>query len=89
MNEMATKVQELKELQQMADELNREIETIKDEIKAEMTARGTEEMSAGMFTIRYTTVKSSRFDSKAFKKEYQGLYEAFTKESVTRRFSIA
>lgn len=43
-NELTSKVRELKELKAMADELAAEITSIEDIIKAEMTARNTEEM---------------------------------------------
>ena len=39
------KVKELKELQIMADELNAEIETIKDELKEEMVNRNVDEIT--------------------------------------------
>lgn len=43
-NEMTAKVRELKELKAMAEELAQEITAIEDAIKAELTARNTEEM---------------------------------------------
>ncbi|OQB15788.1 MAG: hypothetical protein BWY15_00501 [Firmicutes bacterium ADurb.Bin193] len=88
-NELTSKVRELKELKTMAEELAAEITAIEDIIKAEMTARGTEEMMVDIFKVRYSTVKSSRFDTTAFKKTHQDLYNQYTKETVTRRFSVA
>lgn len=88
-NELTIKVRELKELKAMAEELAAEIETIEDAIKAEMTARNTEEMSVDVFKIRWTTVKSNRFDTTAFKKTHKDLYEQYTKSTETRRFSVA
>ena len=88
-NEMTSKIHELKELTTMKDELEAMIAALQDEIKAEMTARNTEEMTVDMFKIRYTTVKSSRFDTIAFKKAMPELAEQYTKQMTTRRFSIA
>ena len=88
-NEMTAKVRELKELKLMAEELQAEIFTIEDSIKAEMTARATEEMTVDVFKVRWTTVKSNRFDTKAFKSTHADLYGQYCKESVTKRFSIA
>ena len=88
-NEMTSKVQELKELKQLREELDAEITAIEDAIKAEMTARDTEEMTCGCFKVRWTTVNSSRFDSTGFKKAMPELYERFTKTSTTRRFTVA
>ena len=83
------KIKELRELQRMAEELAQEIETIKDVVKAEMTARNVTELVAGEYKVRYTTVKNTRFDTTAFKAIHKDLYGQFAKESVTRRFSIA
>ena len=83
------KVKDLKEMQRMSEELNAEMESIKDELKREMEARNVEELTTNTYKVRYSTVKTSRFDSTAFKKIYNDLYHQFTKETVTKRFSIA
>lgn len=88
-NELTSKVRELKELRAMAEEIAAEISTIEDAIKAEMTARETDEMMIDVYKIRWTRVKSNRFDSTAFKKAMPELAEKFTKTTETRRFSIA
>lgn len=67
-SEITSKVRELKELKAMLEEIEAEIATIEDEIKAEMTARNTEEMSVDVYKVRWTKVTSSRFDTSAFKK---------------------
>ena len=66
-----------------------EADAVRDSIKAEMMARGVEEMEAGKFIIRWTPVLSNRFDSTAFKKMYGELYKAFTKQTASHRFSIS
>ncbi len=88
-NELTNKIRELKELKAMAEEIAAEITTIEDAIKAEMTARETEEMMIDVYKIRWTRIKSNRFDSTAFKKAMPELAEKFTKTTETRRFSIA
>lgn len=88
-NELTSKIRELKELKAMAEEIAAEITTIEDAIKAEMTARETDEMMIDVYKIRWTRVKSNRFDSTAFKKAMPELAEKFTKTTETRRFSIA
>ena len=87
--EMISKVRELKELQQMADELTAEIESLKDELKAEMTAEGKDEMTIDVFTLRYKAVSTSRFDSKLFKAQHSDLYTAYTKSTTSKRFTIS
>ena len=79
----------MKELKAMAEEIAAEITTIEDAIKAEMTARETDEMMIDVYKIRWTRVKSNRFDSTAFKKAMPELAEKFTRTTETRRFSIA
>ena len=86
--ELKSKVTELKELKAMADELAGEIGAIEDFIKAEMNARNTEELQVDIFKIRYKTVKSRRFDSKAFKAVNGDLYDRFSKEVISKRFTI-
>ncbi|MBQ8248513.1 MAG: hypothetical protein IJY93_01340 [Clostridia bacterium] len=78
-----------KELSRLIEEATAEVEALKDEIKAHMTAVETEELTAGVFKVRYTTVKSSRFDTAAFRKTHADLYEQYSRTTETRRFSIA
>lgn len=87
--EITTKVEHIKTLQTMIDELTAEMESVKDEIKSEMTARGVEEMTVSCFKVRYKEVASNRFDSTEFKKKYSELYDQYCKKTVSKRFSIA
>lgn len=87
-NELTAKVRELKELKAMADDLAAEITAIEDAIKAEMTARNTEEMTVDIFKVRWTPVTSTRLDGKALKAAAPAIYEQFTKQTTSRRFSI-
>lgn len=88
-NELTAKVRDLKELKAMMEELAADITAIEDDIKAEMTARNTDEMMIDVFKIRWTKVSSSRFDTTAFKKAMPELAEKFTKTTESRRFTIA
>jgi predicted phage-related endonuclease len=58
-------------------------------IKAEMNARGVDEIVVDVFKIRWKVVKSSRFDTAAFKATHAELYKQYTKETETRRFTVA
>lgn len=87
--EMESKVNELRELRRMADELAGEISTLEDELKAHMTATGTDEITGTSFKITWKTVTSSRLDSKALKAAVPELWERFTKTSTSRRFVLA
>lgn len=86
--DIESKARELQELRRMKEELEAEITTLEDTIKAEMTARETEDMVAGAYRIKWTSFQSSRFDSTKFKKEHGELAQAYTKTTTSRRFSI-
>lgn len=87
-NELTSKVRELKELKAMAEELAAEITAIEDAIKGELLARGTDEMQVDVFKIRWTTVKSKRFDTVAFRQTHSELYDQFTRQTVSKRFCV-
>lgn len=86
--ELSTIIEKLKEYEALAAECSAEIESLKDQIKAEMNSRGVEELEAGQYIARFTTVLSNRFDSTAFKKVMPETYKAFTRQVTSRRFSI-
>ena len=73
----------------LAEEAKAEAEALRDEIKTEMLKRNTEEMTVGRFIVRWTSILSNRFDSKAFKEEHGEMYKQYTKQTASRRFSIA
>lgn len=87
--ELTSKIENIKTLQRMIEELTAEMETAKDEVKREMETQGVDEMSVSCFKVRYKEVKSSRFDSTAFKQTHAELYAQYCKPTFTRRFSIA
>lgn len=86
---MENKIRVLNEWEEVIREAQAEAEAIKDAIKAEMLAQDTEELEAGAFIVRWTSVLTNRFDSTAFKKEHNDLYKQFTKQIASKRFSIA
>lgn len=87
--EMYYLIEALKEWEKVMEEAKAEADALRDQIKEEMVAQGTEEMEVGNYIIRYTSVLSNRFDTTAFKREHNDLYKQFTKQTASRRFSIA
>ena len=87
--EITSKIEALKELEALIEEAKAEAETLRDEIKSEMLSRNTEELEAGQYIVRWTSVLSQRFDTTGFKKAYGELYKDFIKQTASRRFSIA
>ncbi len=89
MNEMDSKIKELRELRRMADELQAEIDGLTDSIKAEMTARDTDTLTGSDWKVTWKMVTSSRLDTTALKKALPDLAQQFTKTSTSRRFVLA
>lgn len=87
--DVVSKIEELEELEKLIEEAKAEAETLRDEIKEEMMKQGTEELEAGKYIVRWTSVLSNRFDSTAFKKVMPEVYKAYTKQVSSRRFSIS
>lgn len=84
-NEMDSKVKELRELRRMAEELAAEI----DSIKAHMDAQGVDTINGTDWKVTYKAVTSSRLDTAALKKALPDLAQQFTKTTSTRRFLVA
>lgn len=87
--ELASKIAQLEELEELIAEAKAEADKIKDELKEEMYKRNVEEMTIGKYIVRWTEVLSNRFDTTAFKKVFPSLYKDYTKEVASRRFSIS
>lgn len=88
-NEMDSKIKELRELRRMADELAAEMETIQDSIKAHMDAEGVDTINGTDWKVTYRAVTSSRIDTAALKKALPDVVERFSKTTTARRFCIA
>ncbi len=87
--ELNALIEELNELEALAAEAKAEAEAIKDTIKAHMAEQNTEELETEKHIIRWTSVLSNRFDTTTFKKEHGEMYKQYTKQTASKRFSIA
>ena len=87
--EIINKIEELKQWDALMEEAKNEAEALRDAIKAEMYEMDTEELVAGTYIVRWTSVLSNRFDTTAFKKVMPDVYKAYTKQVESRRFTIA
>lgn len=85
---LLNRINKIKELENEVNEIQSLIDGIKDEIKADLIAKGIDETTAGDYTVRYKDVTSNRFDTTTFKKAYEELYKTYTKATTTKRFSI-
>ena len=87
--ELLANIELLNKYEAMMEEIKTEADKVRNTIKAEMEAREVEELIAGQYIVRYTSVLSNRFDSTAFKKVMPELYKAYTKQTASRRFTIS
>lgn len=85
--ELTGKIRELRELQALIEEAQAEAEAIKDALKAHMG--DSEELRAGEYKITWKTVTTSRLDSKAIKAALPEVAARFTRETTSRRFTVA
>ena len=87
--EITSKIEALKDLESLIEEAKAEAEALRDEIKTEMLSRDTEELEAGQYIVRWTSVLTQRFDTTAFKKVMPDVYKAYTKPVSSRRFTVS
>ncbi len=87
--EMDGKIKELRELRRMAEELQAEIDSLQDTIKAEMTARNVDTLAGTDWRVTWKNVVSNRLDSSALKKELPEIAARFMKQNTVRRFVLA
>ncbi len=86
-NEIIRKIEALNEWEALMEEAK--AEALRDSIKSEMMAQDAEELIAGQYIVRWTSVLSNRFDTTAFKKVMPDVYKAYTKQTSSRRFTIS
>ena len=89
LNELEVDVEKMQEWEELAEQARAEAEAIRDRIKGEMLSRDTEELIAGRFIVRWTSVLTNRFESTAFKREHGDLYKDYVKQVSSKRFSVA
>ena len=83
---LENRIKRLKELEEQADV---QMDQLKAEIKEDMEHKGVDELQAGSFIVRWKMVLSNKFDSKAFQKEHKTMYNQYTKQTESRRFTVA
>ena len=82
-------LQAMAEYTRMKEEIDAEIESLKDTLKAYMTEHNTETVAGTEHKVTWKTVKSNRFDSAALKKDAPELYASYTVATESKRFTFA
>lgn len=80
-------IKEIKEYQDIEDQLKAEIEKLKLEAIAYLNENEIDEYMCDDGKVTYREVISKRFASTEFKKLHADLYEAFTKKTSSMRFT--
>ena len=88
-NQIKSRIETLLYWEKIMEDAKEKADALRDEIKQEMLIRNTEEMTAGQYIVRWTSVLTQLFDATAFKKVMPEVYRAFTKQVTSRRFTIA
>lgn len=87
--EMVRKIEELKNLEDLISRAKAQADNIKDEIKAEMIEKDTEEMFVENYIVRFTSVTTNKFDVSGFKKLYPSIWSEWIRTVNSRRFTIS
>lgn len=87
--EIESLIETMNNYDDLASKAKAKADAIRDTLKGEMLRLGAEELTAGAYILRYTSVVSNRFDSATFKRLYADLYKDFTKPVSSRRFSVS
>ena len=87
--ELTSKIESLRELEDLLEEVKAEAEALRDAIKQEMLNRNTEELSAGQYIVRWTSTLSQRLDTTKLKQALPEVYTAYLKQVSSKRFSIS
>ena len=86
---LKNRIKQLIELEKQQKAIQEQADKLKAEIKADMEAKGQEEMKVGDYLVRFKTILSTKFDTKAFKEEHKKLFEMYSKPAASKRFTIA
>ena len=88
-NEIITKIEAIRELEELIAEAAAEADALRDAIKQMMLASNTEELEAGQYIVRYQSIVTNKFNTSEFKKLMPDVYKSFLRQSTSKRFSIA
>ena len=79
---------ELQELRRMQEDLEAEIASMQDRIKAHMVASGVDSLTAGAFKVTWKEVTTTRVDAAALKKALPEVAARFSRTATVKRFTV-
>ena len=86
--ELRNMVADLRRCEAKKREYSREIDAIKERLRAEFDERGVGEIVTGRFIVRCKEVVTERFDTKLFKEQQPKAYAAYCIAQVARRITV-
>lgn len=86
--QMDEKLAQLRRCRRAIEDLKREAEAIEQEVKAELEARGVDQVETPHYKAAWKTVSSTRLDTKALKEERPEIYARYAVASITKRFTV-
>lgn len=87
--QIENRVKKLKAIEKQRKDLEAQEKALKEEIKRDMESKGLEELKTKNFIIHWKEIISNTLDSKALKATFPDICEQFTKQSASKRFTIA
>ena len=87
--QIENRVKKLKAIEKQRKDLEAQEKALKEEIKRDMESKCLEELKTKNFIIRWKEIISNTLDSKALKATFPDICEQFTKQSASKRFTIA
>ncbi len=83
------RVKKIQGIEAQIKELEAQAESIRAELKADMEGKNLDEYNTGSFILRWKEIVTARLDTKALKAALPDVVSSFTRESRSRRFTIA
>ena len=86
--QMDEKLARLRLCRREMDTLKKEAGAIETEVKAELEARGVDQVETAHYRVSWKSVASVRLDAKALKAERPEIYDRYTVTSSVKRFAV-
>mgnify|MGYP003367214000 FL=1 len=80
---------ELAQYIRMQEEAAAMVESLKDQLKAQMQAAGVDTLAGDEHKATYKAITSSRVDTSALKRDLPEIAAQYTKTTTARRFTFA
>ena len=87
--QLDNRVKKLQGIEAQMKELEAQAEAIRTELKADLESKGEDEHDTGSFIIRWKENISRRLDGEALKAALPDVFATYSRESISRRFTIA